>query len=130
MIDRDGKQTSSCMDSSIIPHEKKNCVLIDICSLKHLSQKKWVQDDVEFCRSEKVFSSLVRIMCLSTLTIRPTLSSRAETTALNIFLTISVWLYFYSSDGDDRIKEFMYEFHNSIIHHIIYTYLAGSETSG
>ena len=78
--------------------------------------KKWVQNDVEFCRSEKVFSSLVRITCLSTFTIRPTLSSRAETTALNIFLTISVWLYFYSSDGDDRIKEFMYEFHNSIIY--------------
>ena len=78
--------------------------------------KKWVQNDVEFCLSEEVFSSLVRITCLSTLTIRPTLSSRAETTALNIFLAISVSRYFYFSIGNDRIKEFVYEFLNSIIY--------------
>ena len=109
MIDRDGKQTSSCMDSSIIPHEKKNCVLIDICRLKHLSQKSGFKMMLSFAGQKRCFQvSLESHVC------QPSQSGQRSRQELRQrHWTSSLW---FQSGVTFTFQMGMIEFHNSIIY--------------
>ena len=116
MIDRDGKQTSSCMDSSIIPHEKKNCVLIDICRLKHLSQKSGFKMMLSFAGQKRCFQvSLESHVC------QPSQSGQRSRQELRQRHWTSSWRF--QSGFTFTLQMGMKELRNSCMNSIILSYI-------